>query len=184
MLTDVELQSLQSLSGILENFKKSKAEAEKNLKEIDEKYKVIIAKEKESYKQTISACEKEIKFWEKPIVKRYGKTLEELLANPEGAVESEDKEDDELSFSDDEKVVDKEAEPEVVAETPAEEPVAEETAPVEEIPVEEPVEVETVSEEDVAEAKEEADDDWEEKSEAEAQDDNDGWGTDFPAEWK
>lgn len=178
MLTDVELQSLQSLNGILDTFKKSKAEAEKNLKEIDEKYKAIIAKEKESYKQTISACEKEIKFWEKPIVRRYGKTLEELLANPEGAVESEDKEDDELPFSEDEKVVDKEAEEEPVAETVTEEP-AEEPVPVEEIPAEEPV-----SEGDVAEAKEEDDDDWEEKTEAEAQDDNDGWGTDFPAEWK
>jgi len=183
MLTDVELQSLQSLNGILENFKKSKAEAEKNLKEIDEKYKAIIAKEKESYKQTISACEKEIKFWEKPIIKRYGKTLEELLANPEGAVESEDKEDDELPFAEDEKVVDKEAEPEVVTETSAEEPV-EEPVPVEDVPAEEPVAVEAVSEEDVAEAKEEVDDDWEEKTEAEAQDEDDGWGTDFPSDWK
>lgn len=183
MLTDVELQSLQSLNGILDTFKKSKAEAEKNLKEIDEKYKAIIAKEKESCKQTISACEKEIKFWEKPIIRRYGKTLEELLANPEGAVESEEKEED-LPFDEDEKVVDKEAEPEFDGAGFTEADNVVEDLPVEDLPVEDLPEDEPVNEEDVVKAKEEADDDWEEKTEAEAQNDNNGWGSDFPAGWE
>ena len=196
MLTDVELQSLQSLKGILENFKKSKTDAEKNLKEIDDKYKAIIENEKKSYKEIIVACEKEIKFWEKPIVKRYGKSLDELLANPDGAVETEEKEeaDDALPFSDDEKVVDTEAEePEMVV---VSEGVVNGAELVENTTKEEPRDLD--AEEDAewdkkiesgeiveAKSKEKAEDDWETNTEAEAQkeDDNDGWG-DFPEEWK
>jgi len=201
MLTDVELQSLQSLKGILENFKKSKVEAEKNLKEIDDKYKAIIEKEKKSYKEIISACEKEIKFWEKPIIKRYGKPLDELLANPDGAVETEEKEEaDDLPFSDDEKVVDTEAVEESAEEAPEfdgagfteEDNVAPAEEPVEEKPrnldAEEDAEWEKkIASGEIVEAKtkEAAADDWETNTESEAQkeDDNDGWG-DFPEEWK
>jgi len=180
MLTDVELQSLRSLKGILENFKKSKMAAEKELKEIDDKYKAIIEREKKSYKDIIVSCEKEIKFWEKPIVKRYGKSLDELLANPDGAVETEEKEevDDALPFSDDEKVVDTEAE-----EISVEEPVKEEPR---DLDAEEDAEWEKrIESGEIVEVKPEAESsegnwgDDEEKKE----DDNDGWG-EFPEEWK
>lgn len=177
MLNEIELNNLRKVNEILDEFRTSMSNAEKELKGIDEKYKVIIAKEKESYKQTIASCKKEIEFWEKPFLKRYGKPISELLEKPEDASEADEKsadESDELPFStdEDEKVVDKEVE----------------TAPVEDLPTKEQTEEvaaeETVSEESVAEAKEEANDDWEEKTEAEAQEDNDGWGTDFPDEWK
>lgn len=177
MLNEIELNNLRKVNEILDEFRTSMSNAEKELKGIDEKYKAIIAKEKEAYKQIIASCKKEIEFWEKPFLKRYGKPIEELLEKPEDASEADEKpadESDELPFStdEDEKVVDKEAD----------------AAPVEDLPAEEPAEEvaaeETASEEPVVEAKEEADDDWEEKTEADAQDDNDGWGTDFPADWK
>ena len=162
MLSEFEIKNLQTVNGMLDGFRASLAEAEKELKGIDEKYKAIIAKEKETYKQTIVSCKKELDFWEKPIVKRYGKTIAELLANPNESVESEEQQD-ELPFAEDEKVVDTEAENEVPEFDGAGFTEEDNTIPVEENA------------------------NWEETTEADAQedkeDDNGGWG-DFPEDWK
>lgn len=108
MLSEIEIKSLQTLNEMIDNFRRSQAEAEKGLKEIDEKYKAIIEKEKKELKQVVATCKKEIDFWEKPIVKRYGKSITELLAKPEETTETEEV-NDELPFVEDEKVMDKEA---------------------------------------------------------------------------
>ena len=172
MLSEIEIRNLQTVNGMLEEFRASMNDAEKGLREIDDKYKAIIEKEKKMYKETISNCKKELDFWEKPILKRYGKSISELLAKPEDVIEAEPENvepEDMLPFVEDEKVVDKEAE----------EVIPEEEIPIEEIreeaKVEEPVGEIEVSSEPVPE-------EWEENAEAEAQKENDEW--DFPEEWK
>lgn len=192
MLTEFEIKNLQTLKKMLDEIKDQRAAAEKGLKEIDDKYKAIIEKEKKDYRQTLSMCKKEIEFWEKPIMKRYGKSVDDLLAKPEDAGETDAVDpDDQLPFGEpeDEKVVDTEAE-ETVEETveQVEEPVG---ASDDEAPEfdgagfteADNVEPETVADEQPVKEAEAEDDSWEEKTESEAQKDDDDW-PDFPEEWK
>lgn len=192
MLTEFEIKNLQTLKKMLDEIKDQRAAAEKGLKEIDDKYKAIIEKEKKDYRQTLSMCKKEIEFWEKPIMKRYGKPVDDLLAKPEDAGETESVDpDDQLPFGDpeDEKVVDAEAEKTV------EETVEQEEEPVGVSDDEAPefdgagfteadnVEPETVAEEQPAKEAKAEDDNWEEETESKEQKDDDDW-PDFPEEWK
>ena len=171
MLNEFELKNLQTLKAMLEDFKNQKAAAEIELRGIDNKYKAIIENEKKELKDKLAAAKKEIDFWEKPIIKRYGKTIDELLANPDGAAESEEDPADELPFEE-EAVVDEQVE-ETKNEPVEEEPEFDSagfTAEDNAVP------------ENVAEAEVET---WpeEEEEKAEAPKDDDGW-PDFPQEWK
>jgi hypothetical protein len=169
MLNEFELKNLQTLKAMLEDFKNQKAAAEIELRGIDNKYKAIIENEKKELKDKLAAAKKEIDFWEKPIIKRYGKTIDELLANPDGAAESDEESADELPFEE-ETIVD-----EQVEET-KDEPVEEEpefdgagfTAEDNVVP------------ENVAEAAVES---WPEEEEKAQPVDDDAW-PDFPQEWK
>ena len=174
MLTEFEIRNLQTMKKMIDEIKDQRNDAEKGLKEIDEKYKAIIDKEKKELRERLSSCKKEIEFWEKPIIKRYGKPIDELLAKPEDIIEAEPENvdlNDELPFSPDEgKVVDTEA---VEEEEKNEEPVVAEPEP--EPVVEEPVTLDESTEDSTAveeewpeEKKETSDDDWPE----------------FPQEWK
>jgi hypothetical protein len=168
MLNEFELKNLQTLKAMLEDFKNQKA-AEIELRGIDNKYKAIIENEKKELKDKLAAAKKEIDFWEKPIIKRYGKTIDELLANPDGAAESDEEPADELPFEE-ETVVD-----EQVEETKDE--------PVEEEPefdgagftAEDNVVPENVEETAV--------ESWPEEEEKAQPVDDDAW-PDFPQEWK
>lgn len=176
MLTEFEIRNLQTMKKMIDEIKDQRNDAEKGLKEIDEKYKAIIDKEKKELRERLSSCKKEIEFWEKPIIKRYGKPIDELLAKPEDIIEAEPENvdpNDELPFiPDEEKVVDTEA---VEEEEKNEEPVVAEPEP--EPVVEEPVTVE----EPAAEINVE-EEDWETETESKANSDDD-W-PEFPQEWK
>ena len=175
MLTEFEIRNLQTMKKMIDEIKDQRNDAEKGLKEIDEKYKAIIDKEKKELRERLSSCKKEIEFWEKPIIKRYGKPIDELLAKPEDIIEAEPENvdpNDELPFvPDEEKVVDTEA---VEEEEKNEEPVVAEPEPepVAEEPVmpDEPVEESTVAEEE-----------WHEEEKKETNDDD--W-PEFPQEWR
>ena len=186
MLSKIEIRNLQTVNGILEEFRNSQASAEKGLKEIDEKYKAIIEKEKRDYKQTIANCKKEIEFWEKPIIKRYGKSISELLAKPEDVVEAEPENVDpneELPFAEEEKVVDKDV-VEEVAEGPKRDLDAEEDGDWEE-----KIESGEITRVEYVEKKEEStDESWEEeKKEVVVEnvdaDSNKDEFEEFPEEW-
>lgn len=178
MLTEVEITNLRKVNEILDGFRASQANAEKELKGIDEKYKAMIERDKKSYKEIIASCKKEIEFWEKPFLKRYGRTIAELLTKPEEASEEAQAVEDNLPFDDDEKVVDEQEE---ASEETVEAPV--EKAVEEEIPVVvEDLPEETEEAEEAEEAESSEDDGWGD-DEPEKQDDNNGWG-EFPAGWK
>ena len=186
MISALELESLKTLNEMISKFRVTLEKDEKDVKQIDEKYRKLAEQEKKELATRIAACKKEIAFWEKPVQKRYGKTLEELL-NGDGEpadVDNTEPVSDDLPFFDEEeeKVVDMDVKSEASQEEPEETPVEETHVEPEAQGKPEPV-AESVAEESTTE---ESDNDWGDGSEAKGQKkidpDDDEW-PDFNKEW-
>lgn len=188
MLSEVEIKNLKTLNGILKGYRDSMNKAEKEVKTIDEKYKKLAEQEKKDLTATIANCKKEIAFWEKPIIKRYGKSIDELLSNPaesetaEPTDEQEEEVVDDLPFGDEEQVVDEQAteEPEVGV-NPVEESAEETVFDQNEA---EPKETDEPQNEETTTTEESSEDNWpeeESKESTEKKEEDDDWG--FPQEW-
>jgi len=186
MISALELESLKTLNEMISKFRVTLEKDEKDVKQIDEKYRKLAEQEKKELATRIAACKKEIAFWEKPVQKRYGKTLEELLNGDGEPAEADNTEpvSDDLPFFDEEeeKVVDMDVKSEASQEEPEETPVEETHVEPEAQGKPEPV-AESVAEESTTE---ESDNDWGDEPKAKEQkgiDPNDEEWPDFDKEW-
>ena len=101
---------VKELNKFLDKFRKSKEQAEKEVAEIDEKYRKLAEKEKKELNAAIKRCQKEIDFWEKSVISRYTGNAEDIESDQtvETVEESEDVVVDPVAEEDDEPVIENE----------------------------------------------------------------------------